>query len=98
MQLPAYRCSLPHFASEWKKKQLYILSCAFLKKGVKITFGEGFYTKVVLEAIMVQWVSKDFLFYGENPNLIFVVVVGLRGVHGLIIPQPHSTKNVSVIH
>ena len=43
-----------------EKKQLYILSCAFLKKGVKITFGEGFYTKVVLEAIMVQWVSKDF--------------------------------------
>ena len=75
-----------------KKKQLSI------KKGGQNYFGEGFYPKVVFRAIMVQWVSKDFLFYGENPNLIFVVVVGLRGVHGLIIPQPHSTKNVSVIH
>ena len=41
MQLPAYRCSLPHFASEWKKKQLYILLCVF-KKGGQNYFWRGF--------------------------------------------------------
>ena len=41
MQLPAYRCSLPHFASEWKKAVIYPLLCVF-KKGGQNYFWRGF--------------------------------------------------------